>query len=181
MTAVASFRISVLALALAAPSPVLAKGGGANEKKMVKAQPIAATPQWQKAMVDAVNATGPMIDRCNERYLALHQGSRGSATLFLNVGSNGQVKKVKLTTDLRAYDNLSVCLRDIARRWRFPPVEGNTVTSQVRVPVQAGAKFKLLRPGEKPPPREAPPAQKKKDKGFIRFTPGLPADGQGDR
>ena len=93
-----------------------------------------------------------------------------------NLGSAGLAIRHRLAqassvfrAPLKAQDNLVSCLTAVVRRWKFPDVGANVVSSSIVVPVVPGQKFKMLKPGEKraPPPKR----EKKKREGHINWSP----------
>ena len=167
----ASIFISGVALAEPAPAGKAPADGKGKKKKAPK---VTETPEFQMAMWRQINGTGPQIDRCTSKYLATNAGAKGAVNITFSLSADGRVARRRLTTGLRGQDRIISCLTAVTRQWRFPPIGTSKVDSSVTVPVAAGVKFKMLKPGEKPPARKARAKKKPKKDGFIRFAPGLP-------
>ena len=136
-----------------------------------KAKTITNTKEFQDKLYGEINGSAPRVDRCTGKYVDVYPERRGIVSVSLDLTPYGKAQNVKVRTSLKGQDNLLGCIKDVIRRWQFPKVEHNKVDLAFQIPVAEGAKFRLLRPGEKPPPRpkgkKAPPSS-----GFLRL--GLP-------
>jgi hypothetical protein len=145
---------------------------GTTKKKA--APKVTDSPKFKMAMWRQISRTGPQVDRCTAKYLSVNPGSTGSVDVWFSLAADGRVARRRLKSSLRGQDRLLSCLTDVTRQWRFPSIGTSKVDSAMTVQVAEGVKFKMLKPGEKPPPDKARAQKKKKKDGFIRFSPGLP-------
>jgi len=159
----------------AQPPPGTSKSTDAQLKKVER---VTDTPEYKLAVWTQINGSGKQIDSCTQRYLDINPGAKGVVQLSYELLPDGKVKKADANTALKGSDNLRVCLKDVARRWKFPPTGPTQVSSTLTINVMTGHKFTMLKPGEKPAPPPPPPPKKEGDDGFIRFQPGLPPTDQ---
>lgn len=123
--------------------------------------------KYEEAARKSINATGPAIDGCNERYLEENPGNEGSAKISIKIVKGGVVGAALVDTSLQQARSLKECIERIARGWRFPPPQTeNPDELSLQIPVKKGAKFKIYGPGEQPPKEAAEQPQ-----GFLQFAP----------
>ncbi len=135
----------------------------------------AAKPD-SKALMERVrktlNASGSSIDACNTRYLSEYPKAQGKADVSVFVGPKGKVTKASIKTSLEGARNLRYCLEQVAKGWTLPKEYAGPKPMNLSVPIQAGVKFKILAPGEKPPPGQPPQARTVIKFTGKKFTPG---------
>lgn len=120
----------------------------------------------ETAIRTALNAAGPAIDACVERYLVEAPAADGKATLNFTVAKTGLVEKCVIDAPMENARSLRECLERSGKAIKFPtPGEGGA-TLKVTALVKKGAKFRIPAPDEKPPTDEGP-----KDEGFVQFFP----------
>jgi hypothetical protein len=154
-----------------APPPPAQQPGGASSPEAAAAIKKAQSLEYQIDVWKVVSGSASAIDRCTERYLDEFPDQKGMVTIAVEVSGEGRVKS-KATSKLQASRNLTVCLEDVARGWRFPAL-GPTIklSSSLPVHVGKGIKFILAKPGEKPKPAATP--QEQQSEGFVRFAPSF--------
>ncbi|MCC7385284.1 MAG: AgmX/PglI C-terminal domain-containing protein [Deltaproteobacteria bacterium] len=131
---------------------------------------IVNSPEFQMASWQAISSSASRIDHCTDRYSTQWPARKGAASVEIEVDSTGSVKKANVTTSLANAHDLTVCLRDVAKSWRFPAVPGGVLKTKLNVPVARKQKFSLLKPGEKPP---ATQPDEPKPQGFVGFQVGF--------
>lgn len=120
----------------------------------------------ETAIRNALNAAGPGIDACVERYLVEVPAADGKATLDFTVAKTGLVDKCVVDAPLENARSLRECLERTGKGIKFPqPGEGGA-TLKVSAVVKKGAKFRIPDPDEKPPTEAA-----QQDEGFVQFFP----------
>lgn len=157
-------------------------GAGEGEGTPEPAAPPGPTPEamqaavaktrsleFQLAVWKAITGTAPQIDRCTQRYTEEFPDRVGTVTINVEIPGDGRVRTAKADSPLQASQNLTGCLKDVARSWRFPAIEPAKVSTSLVVQVAKGQKFAMRKPGEKEPEAKQPEAPK--DEGFMRFTP----------
>lgn len=151
--------------------PVPPKGAPAKPAPPpVDVNKIVNSPEFLMASWQAIASSASRIDNCTDRYSTQWPARKGAASVEIEVDSSGSVKKANVTTQLaNAYD-LTVCLRDVAKSWRFPAVPGGVLKTKINVPVAKKQRFSLLKPGEKPP---ATQPDEPKPQGFVGFQVGF--------
>jgi hypothetical protein len=123
--------------------------------------------KYEEAARSAINATGPAIDACTQRYVEENPGAAGQAKVSVRVVKGGAVESAKVETSLLQPRSLKECLERIAKGWRLPaPQTEQPDLLTLQIPVKKGAKFKIYAPGEQPP-QEA----KEQPSGFLQFAP----------
>jgi hypothetical protein len=143
-----------------APADPKGKPPAANAQKTT-------SPEFQLAVWQAISGSSGAIDNCVARYVEQWPDRTGQASIRFEVAADGKIKDAKVETSLQQAYALTNCLRDVAKGWKLP-APGGTVSSQLGVKVHKGAKFSLLKPGEKPP--EPKPGEPQPE-GFMSFTP----------
>ncbi|MBI4815633.1 MAG: hypothetical protein HY791_05225 [Deltaproteobacteria bacterium] len=139
------------------------------EKKEEKAAPKMSDKELGMAVWSGVSMSASAIDNCTGRYIEEFKDAKGEVKIAFKVEGKSTPSDVNVTTSLESSDKLMKCLRDVARRWTFPPKTNFELSIDVKV--SKGTKFVLLKPGEQPPP--PPPGQPKSDEdpGFVSFEP----------
>jgi hypothetical protein len=131
---------------------------------------VLAEDDQEKAQAMArksINATGPQIDQCTERYMGEVPDARGTAMVKVTVIKDGKVGRAVVETALPQSRSLKECLERIAKKWVLPPPQTDEPEDlSLTVPVQKGAKFRIPEPGEETKPGDAPQPD-----GFLQFTP----------
>lgn len=136
-------------------------------------QPAAAPahPALVRTVIQRINAAAPRIDACTARYLAEYPKADGTLVLELQVGKDGKVRAAKAQTKMEGARHLRPCIEAVGRALVLPPIEAARVLP-IPIRVAAGARFRVLKPGEAPP-------ETKGDKGaggfvrFLGFRPGV--------
>jgi hypothetical protein len=139
----------------------------------VAAAPELTTAQLQ--LLNTINRSGPRIDACVERYLSEQPGQKGLAKITVVATLEGRVQTSNATTRLPQARSLKSCLVQVARSWALPTPKKDGAKLEIAVPIQAGAKFKIPKPGEEPePPQgsdEEPPPPTWFNAGNTGFLP----------
>ena len=160
-------RVTLISLMLL--TNAIGAGAALGEGKKKKA-PAMTEKEAQMAAWKAIASSAGAIDGCTKQYLSEYPASQGKVDIAVTLAENGAVSKARATTGLEGARHLRPCLERVGKGWKFPPVSKANQTLNITVPVLKGAKFSLLKPGEKPKPKEK--KSKKKAEGFIRFLPG---------
>lgn len=136
-------------------------------------KPAAESPEAVQLKVwQALMASATQIDACTQKYTSEFPDRVGSVSITVGIGSDGRVQTVKTDTDLKAPDRLNGCLGSVARSWRLPGHSGEEPASlTLKVEVKKGQKFKLLKPGEKPPAAPAAQGQAAPAEPQFRYAP----------
>lgn len=120
---------------------------------------LSATPELtekQLQILNTLNASGPRIDACVARYHEEQPGLKGEAKVSVDVDPEGKLRTANVTTGLPQARTLRDCLVVVARAWSLPPPESEDGGKlSITIPVRPGAKFRIPKPGEKPPEPDA--------------------------
>lgn len=122
----------------------------------------------QIKVIDSINATGPAIDACVNKYLTEYPSQRGHVMLAVSVNAEGKVASSKATTSLEGARNLRPCLEAVGKTWTFPPPKDKTADLNLKIGVMPGTRFRLRKPGDPPP---EPKAEPKPEPGAVKLQP----------
>ena len=150
-----------------APEPAAPAGPTAEQMQAAVAR--TRSLEFQLEVWKVITASAPQIDRCTERYTEEFPDRKGTVKIMVEIPPDGRVRTAKVESELRASQNLTGCIKDVARSWRFPAIDPAKVSSTLAVHVAKGQKFAMRKPGEKEPEAKRP--EKPADEGFLRFTP----------
>lgn len=132
---------------------------------------LAAESGPSKAQVEvlkAINASGPQVDACTQRYLLAHPDADGAVELEAIVNEEGKVTEATANTKLTGARRLRPCLEGVAKGWKLPPPSEHGASVGIKVTVKKGAKFRIRLPGDAPP---KPPPGADEDEGLFTLTP----------
>jgi hypothetical protein len=172
-----------LALGAALPSVAAAQSGGETKdpeelKKTLKViEKVTDKPEFKMAVWNTISGASRSIDSCVDRYTSVFAGNKGTVSIGFDLAPDGRVQRSRVSSGLPSQQSLHDCLDAIVRLWRFPEIHTAQVSLTINVNVAKGAKFKLLKPGEKPPPPSpsAPPPPEGEGS-LLDFGPGFPRE-----
>ncbi|MBI2377331.1 MAG: AgmX/PglI C-terminal domain-containing protein [Deltaproteobacteria bacterium] len=121
---------------------------------------------WQ-----TMSRSGSAMDACTTRYLSENPKASGQVKVAFKVEGTGKPTSVDVTTSLASNGRLTKCIQEVARGWAFPPKVSFDLA--IDVTVKKGAKFKLLKPGEQPPPEPPKAKEGAGSGGFVSFRPSF--------
>jgi len=144
----------------------------AEEPAPAKAGP--SPKEVEMKVHETLAASAPAIDACTAAYTNEYPAAAGKAVIDATVVKDGSVGQAAVNTALEGARNLRLCLERVAKGWRLPPIHGESEKLTLTINVKKGARFSLLKPGEKPAPGQP---QAEQQDGFVSFLPQSWAEG----